>query len=84
MTLITGDHCKDIIDILTKFKSNQRDLLVQLYQEKFNRSLRSDFRTELGGVFEDACVALIQPLHELNADIIYRTLCVGCFLKVNT
>ena len=47
------------------------------YQEKFNRSLKDDFKSELGGAFEDACVALIMPLHELSADIIFRTLTVS-------
>ncbi|XP_053209021.1 annexin A13-like [Panonychus citri] len=63
-----------IVDILTSLNSDQRLQLVSTYEKLFARPLILDLQSELGGLFEDSCVTLVKPYHELNADIIYSSL----------
>ncbi len=72
-----GNNNHLIVDILTRLNSNQRLILNSSYIQIFHHDLIEDIQAELGGLFEDACVALLKPYTELACDIIYQSLVVS-------
>ncbi|XP_015785974.1 annexin A13 [Tetranychus urticae] len=70
----SGNNNHLIVDILTRLNSNQRLILNSSYRQIFHHDLIEDIQAELGGLFEDACVALLKPYTELACDIIYQSL----------
>ncbi len=44
----------------------------------YGRDLAEDLRNDLGGSFEDACLALLTPNYEYLADCLYNAIKV-CF-----
>lgn len=77
MSCPLGNNNHLIVDILTRLNSNQRLILNSSYRQIFHHDLIEDIQAELGGLFEDACVALLKPYTELACDIIYQSLVVS-------
>lgn len=56
-----GTNDKELIAVLTRHTNEQRQEIEAVYNEKFGRVLRDDFKSELSGHYEDICLALLDP-----------------------
>jgi len=61
-----GTSEEEIIEVLVSLNSDQRQQVMETYAG-FGRDLIDDLKSELGGDFEDACVALMTPTDALDA-----------------
>ncbi|GIY20629.1 annexin A3 [Caerostris darwini] len=66
-----GTDEKIIIDILTGHSNSQRQIIQKKYKTVYGRVLKDDIKAELGGHFEDICLALLTPLAEYIVDCFY-------------
>ncbi|GFQ90817.1 annexin A3 [Trichonephila clavata] len=66
-----GTDEKIIIDILTGHSNSQRQIIKKKYKTIYGRILNDDIKAELGGHFEDVCIALLTPLAEYIVDCLY-------------
>ncbi|GFX63235.1 hypothetical protein TNCV_3895601 [Trichonephila clavipes] len=66
-----GTDEKIIIDILTGHSNSQRQIIKKKYKTIYGRTLNDDIKAELGGHFEDVCIALLTPLAEYIVDCLY-------------
>ncbi|XP_055927703.1 annexin-B12-like isoform X1 [Argiope bruennichi] len=66
-----GTDEKVIIDILTGHSNSQRQIIKKKYKTIYGRVLEEDIKSELGGHFEDVCLALLTPLAEYIVDSFY-------------
>ncbi|CAL1265163.1 unnamed protein product, partial [Larinioides sclopetarius] len=66
-----GTDEKIIIDILTRHSNSQRQIIKKKYKTIYGRVLEEDIKSELGGHFEDVCLALLTPLAEYIVDCFY-------------
>ncbi|GBN14138.1 Annexin-B12 [Araneus ventricosus] len=66
-----GTDEKVIIDILTGHSNSQRQIIKKKYKTIYGRVLEEDIKSELGGHFEDVCLALLTPLAEYIVDCFY-------------
>ncbi|XP_035232130.1 annexin A5-like [Stegodyphus dumicola] len=66
-----GTDEKVIIDILTGHNNVQRQIIKKKYKTIYGRILTDDIKAELGGHFEDVCLALLCPLVEYIVDCLY-------------
>lgn len=66
-----GTDEKVIIDVLTSHNNAQRQVIKKKYKTMYGRILTEDLRAELGGHFEDVCLALLAPLSEYIIDCLY-------------
>ncbi|GAB6029156.1 Annexin A6 [Chamberlinius hualienensis] len=65
-----GSDEKVIIEVLTSHSNAQRQEIKKKYKALYGRNLSDDIRGELGGLFEELCLALLAPYHEYLADCI--------------
>nr|XP_042904152.1 annexin A4-like [Parasteatoda tepidariorum] len=66
-----GTDEKVIIDIMVGHNSTQRQIIKKKYKTMYGRILTEDIKAELGGHFEDVCLALLTPLAEYVVDCLY-------------
>jgi annexin A7/11 len=62
-----GCENEDIIAVLSKRSSNQRESIEEAYKNLFGKDLLEDLKGELGGNFERLVVALMFPWPQLGA-----------------
>ncbi|XP_054709323.1 annexin A4-like [Uloborus diversus] len=69
-----GTDEKVIIDVFTGHNNSQRQIIKKKYKTIYGRVLADDIKAELGGHFEDVCLALLTPLAEYLVDCLYYAL----------
>ncbi|XP_042895205.1 annexin A7 isoform X1 [Parasteatoda tepidariorum] len=69
-----GTDERAIIDVLVTHSNSQRQEIKRKYKSLYGRDLVEDIQAELGGNFEDICVALLMPQIAYLADCFYDAL----------
>ncbi|KAG8178700.1 hypothetical protein JTE90_011626 [Oedothorax gibbosus] len=69
-----GTDEKVIIEVLTGHNNVQRQIIQKKYKTMYGRILTEDIQDELGGHFEDVCIALLTPLAEYVVDCLHSAL----------
>ncbi|CAL1266148.1 unnamed protein product [Larinioides sclopetarius] len=69
-----GTDEKVIIDILTSHTNVQRQIIKKKYKVMYGMSLEEDIKAELGGHFEDVCLALLTPVAEYIVECLHSAL----------
>ena len=60
-----------LIKTVTSHKTKERLKIRQAYEEKYNKKLLEDLKSELSGKFEDAMLALFKDPVEYDAECLY-------------
>ncbi len=71
-----GCDNEEVISILAKRNSNQRERIEDAYKSMFGKDLVEDLKDELGGNFERVVVALMHPWPQFSARAIKKA-CEG-------
>ena len=66
-----GTDEESLIRTVTAHKSRDRVKIKKAYQEKYNKDLIEDLKSELSGKFEDAMIALFKDPIEYDAECLY-------------
>uniref|UniRef100_T1J8K7 Annexin n=1 Tax=Strigamia maritima TaxID=126957 RepID=T1J8K7_STRMM len=69
-----GTDEKVLIDILGGCANFQRQEIKKKYKTMYGRELSEDLTAELGGNFEDVCLALLNPTSEYLADCLHAAM----------
>ncbi|XP_022246812.1 annexin A4-like isoform X2 [Limulus polyphemus] len=67
-----GSDERVIIEVLTNHSNYQRQEVKQQYKSMYKRSLAKELKEELGGLFEDTCLALLKSHAEHRIDCLYN------------
>jgi len=67
-----GCNNEEVISILAKRSSNQREKIEEAYKSMFGKDLVDDLKDELGGNFERVVVALMYPWPQFSARAIKK------------
>ncbi|GIX95443.1 annexin A3, partial [Caerostris extrusa] len=65
---------KVIIDVLTSHSNVQRQIIKKKYKVMYGLSLEEDIKAELGGHFEDICLALLMPVADFIVECLHTAL----------
>lgn len=71
-----GCDNEEVISVLAKRSSNQREKIEEAYKSMFGKDLVDDLKDELGGNFERVVVALMHPWPQFSARAIKKA-CEG-------
>lgn len=71
-----GCDNEEVVSILAKRNSNQRERIEDAYKSMFGKDLVEDLKDELGGNFERVVVALMHPWPQFSARAIKKA-CEG-------
>jgi len=66
-----GTDEESLIRTVTDYKTLERLKIKKAYQEKYNKDLLEDLKSELSGKFEDAMIALFKDPVEYDAECLY-------------
>ena len=66
-----GTDEESLIRTVTAHKTKERLKIKKAYQEKYNKDLIEDLKSELSGKFEDAMIALFKDPVEYDAECLY-------------
>ncbi|XP_076340282.1 annexin A13-like isoform X2 [Tachypleus tridentatus] len=69
-----GSDERVIIEVLTSHSNYQRQEMKQQYKTIYKRSLVKELKEELGGLFEDTCLALLKSHTEQQIDCLYNAI----------
>lgn len=69
-----GTDERAIIDVLVTHINSQRQEIKRKYKSLYGRDLVEDIKSELGGNFEDLCIALLTPQITYLADCLYEAI----------
>ncbi|CAE1175501.1 ANXA7_11 [Acanthosepion pharaonis] len=69
-----GTNESDIITVLTSHSNAQRQEIKEQYKQLFGEDLIDDLKSELGGDFEDVCLALLDPPRVYDAHELHRAI----------
>lgn len=69
-----GTNEADIITVLTSHSNAQRQEIKDQYKQMFGKDLIDDLKSELGGDFEDVCLALLDPPRVYDAHELHRAI----------
>ena len=72
----TGTNEAEIINVLGNHCLEQRMEIAQAYKVAYGKDLIDDLKSELGGNFEDLCVALLLPLRVYDAKQLHDAISV--------
>ena len=72
----TGTNEAEIINVLGNHCLEQRMEIAQAYKVAYGKDLIDDLKSELGGNFEDLCVALLLPLRVYDAKQLHEAISV--------
>lgn len=64
----------EIIEVLSQHSNGQRFEISEYYKQSFGQDLVDDLKSELGGSFEDVCVALLDPPRLYDAKQLRRAI----------
>ncbi|GFS29757.1 annexin-B12 [Trichonephila inaurata madagascariensis] len=76
-----GTDEKVIIDVLTSHSNSQRQVIKKKYKVMYGMSLEEDIKAELGGHFEDVCLALLTPVAEFIVECLHAAVKELRYLK---
>ena len=82
-----GTDEESLIRTVTAHKARDRLKIKKAYQEKYNKDLIEDLKSELSGKFEDAMIALFKDPIEYDAECLYNAMKGGgtdetCLIEV--
>ncbi|CAG2110744.1 unnamed protein product [Medioppia subpectinata] len=69
-----GTDERAIIEVLTSHTNSQRQDIKSTYKTMYGRDLEEDLKKDLGGSFEDCCLALLVSQYEYLADCLNNSL----------
>ncbi|XP_033638372.1 annexin A13-like isoform X2 [Asterias rubens] len=71
-----GSGTKDnlLIDVLTSCDRNQRELIAQAYEQKYNKNCLKELKSELSGDYSDVVEKLMENAAEYDAWLLHETL----------
>lgn len=70
--LLKGTDERAIIDVLTSHSNSQRQEIKAKYKTMYGRDLMDDLKSDLGGLFEDTCLALLVSTYDYLAKCLYQ------------
>ena len=73
-----GTDEESLIKIVTSYNTKERLKIKKAYQEKYQKDLIEDLKSELSGKFEDAMIALFKDPFEYDAECLNKAMkCAG-------